>query len=100
MPKFYGTQDKDFAMKTTLLVTSDNPDGWRLETILTEIQNDIIRRSQVIVDDGRAEARKVLQNNIDILSHLGKCIEKAKDSTAVLDSFGPHEDGKPRIGII
>mgnify|MGYP003769394147 CR=1 FL=1 len=28
------------------------------------------------------------------------CIDKAKDSTKILDrSFGPHKEGKPRIGV-
>lgn len=86
-------------MKTTFLVTSDHPDGWRLEDLLTEVQNDIVRRSYKIVDDERVEARQVLQNNIEILALLSQCIDKAKDSTAVLNSIGPHEEGKPRIGV-
>ncbi len=87
-------------MKTTLLVTADHPDGWKLEDILTEIQNDMFRRSNKIIDDNRGEARKVLQNNIEILGLLTACIEKAHDSTAILNSLGPHEDGKPRIGVL
>ena len=43
--------------KTTFLVTEDNPQGWTLEDILTEIQNDIVRRSQKIVDDARPAPR-------------------------------------------
>lgn len=87
-------------MKTTLLVTADHPDGWRLEDILTEIQNDMFRRSSKIIDDNRGEARRVLQNNIEILGLLTTCIEKAQDSTTILNSLGPHEDGKPRIGVL
>ena len=86
--------------KTTFLVTDDNPQGWKLEDILTEIQNDIIRRAGKIVDDARPEARAVLNNNVDILGYLAKCIERAQDSTKLLNrSFGPHKDGKPRIGV-
>lgn len=87
-------------MKTTLLVTAENPDGWTLEDILTEIQNDMFRRSNKIIDDNRDEARKVLQNNIDILGLLTACIEKARESTTILNSLGPHEDGNPRIGVL
>ena len=88
-------------MKTTFLVTTENPDGWQIEDLLTEVQNDIIKRSQKIVDDLRPEARQVLQNNIEILGYLGKCIEKAQDSTAILKrAFGPSEPGKPRIGVL
>lgn len=86
--------------KTTFLVTPDNPKGWTLEDILTEIQNDIIRRTQNIVDDARPEARAVLSNNVEILGHLAQCIEKAQDSTKLLNrAFGPHKEGVPRIGV-
>jgi hypothetical protein len=86
--------------KTTFLVTEDNPQGWKLEDILMEIQNDIIRRAQKIVDDARPEARAVFNNNVEILGHLTKCIERATESTKILNrAFGPHKDGKPRIGV-
>ncbi len=87
-------------MKTTFLVTPENPDGWTLEALLGEVQNDIMRRTQRIVDDPRDEARAVLRNNIDILSMLCKCVEHAKDSTRILNSLGRHQDGKPRIGAV
>lgn len=86
--------------KTTFLVTEDNPQGWKLEDILLEIQNDILRRSQKIVGDDRPEARVVLNNNIEILGLLSRCIEKATESTRLLNrAFGPHKDGEPRIGV-
>lgn len=86
--------------KTTFLVTEENPDGWRIEDILTVIQNDMIRRTQKIVGDSRPEARAVLNNNIEILGMLSQCIERATDSTRILDrAFGPHKEGEPRIGV-
>lgn len=86
--------------KTTFLVTTENPDGWTLEDILTEIQNDIVKRSQKIVDDKRPEARQVLNNNIEILGHLSASIARANESTTLLKrAFGPHEPGNPRIGV-
>jgi hypothetical protein len=86
--------------KTTFLVTTENPDGWTIEDILTEIQNDIVKRTQKIVDDKRPEARQVLNNNVQIMALLSECIAKAQDSTQLLKrSFGPSEPGKPRIGV-
>ena len=86
--------------KTTFLVTDENPDGWRIEDILSVIQNDILRRTQKICGDPREEARAVLNNNIEILGLLSQCIERAKDSTKILDrAFGPHKEGTPRIGV-
>lgn len=86
--------------KTTFLVTDENPNGWKIEDILVTIQNDMFRRTQKIVGDTRDEARTVLNNNIEILGLLSQCIDKAKESTQILNrSFGPHEEGKPRIGV-
>jgi hypothetical protein len=86
--------------KTTFLVTDENPSGWKIEDILVTIQNDMFRRTQKIVGDTRDEARTVLNNNIEILGLLSQCIGKAKESTQILNrSFGPHEEGKPRIGV-
>ena len=87
-------------MKTTFLVTPENPKGWKLEDLLTEVQNDIIRRTQKIIDDLRPEARAVFNNNVEILGLLSQCIERAHDSTRILKSLGPHEEGKPRIGVL
>ena len=87
--------------KTTFLVTEENPDGWKIEDILMVIQNDMFRRTQKIVGDNRAEARVVLNNSIEILGMLSKCIERAAESTQVLDrAFGPHTEGQPRIGVV
>lgn len=87
---------------TRFLVTPDNPSGWKLEDILSEIQNDIIRRTAKILDDPRPEARVVLNNNIEILGLLTRCIAHATDSTRILTkSLGPSraaEGGPPRIG--
>ena len=86
--------------KTTFLVTDTNPDGWKIEDILMVIQNDMFRRTQKIVGDSREEARAVLNNNIEVLGLLSQCIDKAKESTQILDrAFGPHQEGKPRIGV-
>ncbi len=85
---------------THFLATPENPDGWKLEDILKQLQNDIVRRSNKIIDDARPEARAVLRNNIDILAWLGQCVDKAEDSTRILNSFGPSAGatGEPRIG--
>lgn len=86
--------------KTTFLKTADNPDGWTIEDLLTVVQNDMFIRCQKIIGDPRPEARAVLNNNIEILGHLTRCIEKARESTQILNrAFGPHKDGEPRIGV-
>ncbi|MGF1609836.1 MAG: hypothetical protein ACFCUQ_10600 [Kiloniellales bacterium] len=85
---------------TKFLVTEENPTGYKLEEILAVIRKDIILRATRILDDDRAQARHVLENNIKILNMLTECIHLAEDSTKTLDhAFGPHKDGEPRIGV-
>ena len=86
---------------TRFLSTDEKPDGWKLEDILSVIQDDVVRRCEKIVGDHRPEARQVLQNNFEILHLLTACIDKAQESTRVLNSLGPSEasaGGPPRIG--
>ncbi|MFZ0692906.1 MAG: histidine kinase [Alphaproteobacteria bacterium] len=86
---------------THFFPSGDHPQGWKLEDLLSEIQSDIIRRSEKIVDDTRPQARAVLHNNIEIMSMLTQCIHKAMDSTKILESLGRSKSdhgGTPRIG--
>lgn len=85
---------------THFLSTDDNPDGYKLEDILSIVRQDIIARAGIIAGDKRPEARQVLANNMHILVKLTECIDLAENSTQVLDrSFG--QSGKePRIGAV
>ena len=86
-------------MSTKFLVTDENPDGFRLEEILTAIRNDMILRAAKIMGDGRPEATAVMNNNIKILGLLSESIELATNSSVILDkAFGPHGSDGPRIG--
>ncbi len=82
---------------TQFLVTDENPQGHKLEEILSSIRNDVLIRATRIMDDGRAEAQQVLTNDMRVLQLLTESIRIARDSTRVLEkSFGKH--GTPRIG--
>jgi len=85
---------------TKFLLSADNPKGWKLEDLLIELQNDIVKRMARISADQRAEARVVFQNNIDIISMISECHKKAVESQKILDSLGPPPgtSGAPRIG--
>ncbi len=81
------------------LVNDENPEGYKLEVILTAIRNEIIQRATKIMDDGRPEATTVVNNNIKILNHLAESITLAENSTSVLQkSFGDRSSDVPRIG--
>jgi len=84
---------------THFLISDSNPEGHRLEDILALVRKDIILRATKIVDDHRAEARQVLENNVKILQLLTKSINIAEESTRLLDkNLGPSQPGQPRIG--
>lgn len=86
-------------MSTKFLVTDDNPDGYKLEDILTVIRNDMLQRATKIMGDHRPEATAVMNNNIRILTIISESIELAKNSSDILDkAFGPSDPKKPRIG--
>lgn len=83
---------------THFLSTDENPDGYKLEDILSIVRQDIIARAGKIAGDKRPEARQVLANNMHILLKLTECIDLAENSTQILDrSFGQRGDA-PRIG--
>lgn len=84
---------------THFLANEQNPNGYKLEDILSILRADVVKRAVKIVDDRRPEARQVMDNNIRILALLSEAITLAEDSTRVIEkSFGPHIEGKPRIG--
>ncbi|MFT5486916.1 MAG: hypothetical protein ACI9JL_001013 [Paracoccaceae bacterium] len=85
---------------THFLTTDENPDGYKLEDILSIVRQDIIARAGKIAGDKRPEARQVLANNMHILLKLTECIDLAETSTQILDrSFGQSGDA-PRIGAV
>jgi len=85
---------------THFLSTDENPEGYKLEDILSIIRQDIITRAGKISGDKRPEAQQVLANNMHILVKITECIELAENSTQILDrSFGQRGDA-PRIGAV
>lgn len=81
------------------LADDRHPDGHRLEDILGTLRNDLIRRMTLLLEDERAEARQVLENDIRILEHVTSGMRLAEESSKLLHrSFGPPTPGQPRIG--
>lgn len=84
---------------THFLADDKHPDGYRLEEILIALRKDLVRRSTLILDDDRPQARQVLDNDIKIMNLLSECISTAEESSRLLDhAFGKHVAGQPRIG--
>jgi len=87
---------------TRYLVSDENPTGHRLEDVLHALRAEILHRCTKITSDAAPQARQVLSNNIQVLALLGEAIERAEDSSRILnEAFGPSRaaaGGPPRIG--
>ena len=86
---------------THFLSTDENPDGYKLEDILSSVRQDIIDRAGKIAGDTpppSPEVRRVLANNMQILQKQTECSDIAENSTQILTRpFGQSGD-EPRIG--
>ena len=85
---------------THFLSNDENPDGYKLEDILSIVRQDIIARAGKIAGDKRPEARQVLANNMHILQKLTECIDLAENSTQILDRTFGQSGGEPRTGAV
>lgn len=85
---------------TRFLVSDENPTGYRLEELLLLVRADVLKRLDRIALDERTEAQLVFANNVEVLEHLTKAIELARDNTRILDKAFGHKvlGGPPRIG--
>ena len=53
-----------------LLIGADNPDGYKLEELLTMIEDEMIAKNRKIKDDKSAVAIMVQGNNLQIIKLL------------------------------
>ena len=84
---------------THFLSTDENPDGYKLEDILSSVRQDIIDRAgKLRAITPPPEVRRVLANNMHILQKQTECSDIAENSTQILNRpFGQSGD-EPRIG--
>ncbi len=87
-------------MPNLVLMSPENPDGWKLEDLFSQLQAEIVIKSAKIVDDARPVARLVLRNNQQIIGLLAQAEALQRGSYDALDAMAPDEGplGKPRIG--
>ena len=86
-------QAKTEAANKTLLMTEENPNGWKLEDLLDKVHNELNAKSQKILSSGHKEAKKVADNNKKVIQLLdyAKAIQEdtverlAKDTTDPLE---------------
>lgn len=86
--------------QTPLLMSSENPNGWKLEELLGQLNEEILDKCKKIEGEKRPVAKQVLQNNRHIMQMLRDAATLQRQSMAFLEAIGPNEGplGTPRIG--
>ena len=84
-----------------VLMSPQNPTGWKLEELLAAIRDDIEVKCSKIAWDTSPTAGRVLANNRFIMSVLGEAERAQRDSIAALAALAPDQGptGTPRIGV-
>lgn len=85
---------------TPVLMSKENPTGWKLEDLLVQLQKELMHKTLNIISDSSATALLVRNNNINIIDLINKAEVLQRDSYSQLAKLradaGPM--GKPRIG--
>lgn len=94
--------DKD----APLLMSAENPDGWKLEELLQKIHDELFEKNKLLIERKRTMSPKqkavsdvVSKNNFVILNALNSSVAHQKHSMQTLDMLGDNEgpEGTPRV---
>lgn len=82
-----------------LLMTRDNPNGWKLEELLERIAKEVEAKSQAIESSDSPMRDVILQNNALITKNLRYAVGVQNSSMASLSQIGPDQGptGEARI---
>jgi hypothetical protein len=65
---------------TKITISTGNPKGLKLETLLEHARADLLKRCTHKVDDPRPDGEITLRTNVKIIGMLGQCVERACQS--------------------
>lgn len=84
-----------------VLMSAENPDGWKLETLLTQLMGELLAKTKKIANDVRPAARIVHRNNLRIIKHFHQAVALQCESMNALAFIAPDPgpEGTPRIGV-
>jgi len=85
---------------TPILMSADNPTGWKLEELLAQVRKELLVKTEKITGDESTESMKVQCNNLSILRQLFNAEALQRESIAVLAAKSPDQGptGPARIG--
>lgn len=83
-----------------ILMSKENPDGWKLEDLLTRLREELDRKNDRLSGDTHPIARGVLQSNRRIIALLNQAEQLQREALRYLDTLGPDQGprGTPRVG--
>ena len=97
----------DFAFKAmgepcgkSVLMSRENPSGWKLESLTEKLREEINRKSLNIAGDPSFAAQSVTNNNFQIIGLLMQIEALQRQSFAVMSQIGPDQGplGRARLG--
>jgi hypothetical protein len=78
-------------MKNGILMSTENPTGWKLEELLAQLQEEIRWKTAKVINDGSPQAGLIVANNNAIISCLAQAESLQKTSMYLLDAMAPNE---------
>ncbi|MGL1344929.1 hypothetical protein ACSTKE_01610 [Vibrio parahaemolyticus] len=87
--------------KLPVLMSRDNPTGWKLEELTEKLRCEIQAKSLNISGDMSIQAQTVTNNNFQIIGLLMQIEALQRQSFAVMSQLGEDQGptGKPRLGV-
>ncbi|MEZ8121072.1 hypothetical protein ACED30_16315 [Vibrio splendidus] len=84
----------------SVLMSRENPNGWKLESLTEKLREEINRKSLNIASDPSLEAQLVTNNNFQIIGLLMQIEALQRESMVIMSQVGPDQGptGKPRLG--
>ncbi len=94
------SQQQVAATNFPVLMSRDNPTGWKLEELTEKLRVEIQAKSLNIAGDMSIEAQTVTNNNFQIIGLLMQVEALQRQSFAVMSQLGKDQGptGNPRIG--
>lgn len=88
------------ASPNTILMSADNPAGWKLEELLALIIQDLRAKNDRLEADTSPTSQAVVRNNLGIIDCLALAEVRQRDTLRRLNLLAPDPGpaGTPRIG--
>lgn len=86
--------------KSPVLMSRENPNGWKLESLIEKLREEILNKSMKIASEPSFEAQSVINNNFQIVGLLMQIEGLQRSSMLSMEKLGPDQGplGLARVG--